>query len=78
MTGPFREGDIVAVDHMGRYFLAYVEAVTKDGSGDLQVKPLAPNITWFTVRTRDVKSLWRFSKGARPIVTHRGGITFGA
>lgn len=76
MTGPFRPGDILGIDIRGRQFLALYEAETEDG--DLSVKPLAPNISYYTVRTRDVVTLWRKSKGKTPTVVNGGrGVRLG-
>lgn len=73
----YRHGDIVAVDHKGRQFMAQVSDEQPDNAQLLMVKPLGPNITYFTISRRDVKGLWRRSKGAvLPKVTSRGGVRF--
>lgn len=75
MSGPFRNGDIVGVSHLGRDFMATVEG--EDGQ-TLFVHPIPANITYFTVSKREVKSHWPFRKGSRvPLVKHNGGLTYG-
>ena len=61
MHGPFKPGDIVGVNHKGREYLAfYVSEVNRN---EIRVQPIHHNITWFQVSKREVKALWRFTRG---------------
>lgn len=51
-----QEGDIVLIDRSGRRFFAYL----KDKDGSLwQVNPITVGISYFTVRPRDIKIVFR-------------------
>jgi hypothetical protein len=70
VTGPYRKGDIVGLDVKGRQFFARIE---EEQGQELKVKPITYNITYFTVKKRDVKAIWRFSKGSQPFIKDRSG-----
>lgn len=75
MHGPFKQGDIVGIDHKGRQFLAfYQEEVNRN---DIRVQPIHHNITYFQVGKREVVSLWRFTRGKWAEVKPTGGIKLG-
>ena len=74
MQGPFRAGDIVGADRKGRHFLALVVSETKS---ELHVQPLRDNDTYYTVSKRDVKGLWRHSKGVFANKTPNGPLVLG-
>lgn len=75
MSGPFRNGDIVGIDHLGRGFLA---VVTGEEGANLKVEPIPANVTYFTVSKRDVKSHWPRRKAGRIAeFKHNGGLVYG-
>jgi hypothetical protein len=73
VTGPYREGDLVGVNHLGRQFLAVV--VSEKGQ-ELSIRPVPKNVTYFHIPKRDVRTIYRLAKGASPVFTQNGGIVY--
>lgn len=73
MTGPYSPGMIVGISHKGRDFMALVEQV--DGQ-ELTVKPLMKNINYYHVSVRDVKVIYRKTRGQEPYVREGGMVSF--
>jgi hypothetical protein len=56
--GDIRIDDIVEVDKKGRKFRADVRGKQR---GELQLKPINPNITHFSAKAREVTRHWRLA-----------------
>lgn len=78
MTGASsaRPGDIVACDIKGRAFFGMVEPRDAD-SPFIKVTPMTKGTTHFHVSVRDVRAIWRFSRGTKPLVTKGGSPAWG-
>ena len=75
MQGPFKRGDIVGVDHKGRQFLMMIEEDLPK-SREVRGDPITPNITYFVVPKREIKTKWTHSKGPVPVLKKGGGPVF--
>ena len=77
MTGAStaKAGDIIACNRDGRTFFAVVES---PGTDDILVTPLTKGATYYHVSSRDVKAIYRFAKGTRPLVTKTGAPAWGS
>ena len=61
-----KENDIVKCDVRGQVFFALVTGIVDnpDGKGKmLTVAPITPNVTYYSVKPRQVTSHWRKRKG---------------
>lgn len=54
-----KPGDIVRVNKKGRIFHAVVGDKV---NGELRLRPIEPNITWFTARAREIEMAWHKSR----------------